>query len=257
MPDFPNYFDQPPTPQNAFDLFKGEWSTRLPDACGWTASTGPARLCEDYRVHWAAGQLGGFAGKRVLELGPLEGGHAYMLEQLNAASVLSLEASSRAFLKSLILKEAFGLTRTRFLLGDFMHYLRAPGESFDVIFACGVLYHMVNPVELIALMAKRGRAAFIWTQCYDPVYFAAHPQADSFFQPGRPATHEGFAHTLYRKSYGDSTKWSGFCGGSADANWMTRGDIVAAFQHFGFTVAATLDETNVHGPALLLAVTKA
>ena len=140
MPDFPNFFNSPPSPQNAFDLFKGEWSTRLPDACGWTASTGPARLCEDYRVHWAAEQLGGFAGKRVLELGPLEGGHAYMLEQLGAASVFSLEASSRAFLKCLVLKEAFGLTRTRFLLGDFMPYLHTTADEFDVIFACGVLY---------------------------------------------------------------------------------------------------------------------
>ncbi len=77
MSDFPNFFLQAPTAQNALDLFKGEWSTRLPDATGLVASTGPVRACEDYRVHWFEKHIpGGYAGKRVLELGPLEAGHS-------------------------------------------------------------------------------------------------------------------------------------------------------------------------------------
>ncbi len=256
MPEFPNFFGVPPSPQHTFDLFKDEWSTRLPDACGWTAGTGPGRFCEDYRVTWAASKLGGFAGKQVLELGPLEGGHAVMLEQMGAASVLSLEANSRSFLKCLLMKEAFGLTRTRFQLGDFLPYLRGTSHQFDVIFACGVLYHLVNPVELIELLARHTRAALVWTVCYDAAYFAAHPQAGTCFQPGQPANTSGFAHTLYRKSYGDAPQWRGFCGGATDASWMTRADILAAFEHFGFGLRAVVDEANIHGPALLLAVDK-
>src|SRR5688572_27997205 len=75
MSDFPNFFDAVPSAQNALDLFKGEWSCRLPDSIGLVASTVPVRAFEDYRVEWFSRAIGGFAGKRVLELGPLEAGH--------------------------------------------------------------------------------------------------------------------------------------------------------------------------------------
>lgn len=39
------------------------------------------RGCEDYRIEWFERIVGGFSGKRVLELGPLEEGHSYMLEK--------------------------------------------------------------------------------------------------------------------------------------------------------------------------------
>ena len=41
----------------------------------------------------------GVDGRRVLELGPLEGGHSYMLQRAGAARVLAIEANTRAFLK--------------------------------------------------------------------------------------------------------------------------------------------------------------
>lgn len=81
MSEFPQFFGVSPSQQNALDLFKDEWSTRLPDACGLVASTGPMRGCEDYRIEWFERIVGGFSGKRVLELGPLEEGHSYMLEK--------------------------------------------------------------------------------------------------------------------------------------------------------------------------------
>jgi hypothetical protein len=93
MSEFPSFFGVPPSLQHALDLFKGEWSTRLPDACGLVASTGPVRACEDYRVEWFESLIGGFAGKRVLELGPLEGGHAYMLEKMGAAEIIAVAAT--------------------------------------------------------------------------------------------------------------------------------------------------------------------
>jgi SAM-dependent methyltransferase len=257
LPDLPNYFGTAPNPQHALDLFKGEWSTRLPDACGLVASTGPARLCEDYRVDWAARQLGGFAGKHILELGPMEGGHAYMLEKMGAAGIVSLEANSRAYLKCLILKEVFGLTRTRFLLGDFLPYLHGTDAAFDVGFACGVLYHLINPVELIAQLARHCRAVFVWTHFYDPAFMAANPAIAGHFQPGQPASFEGFSHTLHRKGYGTAVQWKGFCGGGAsNACWLSSADILSAFEHFEFKITAQITEQNPNSPALLFVAEK-
>jgi hypothetical protein len=258
MSDFPEFFGVAPSPQNALDLFKGEWSTRLPDACGLVASTGPMRGCEDYRVNWFEPLVGGYAGKRVLELGPLEGGHAYMLEQKGAASVLSIEANPRSYLKCLVLKEVFRMQRTQFLLGDFLPYLRSTQEHFSVGFACGVLYHLLNPVELIQLLAKTCDSVFVWTHCYDAAFLQTHPELGQYFAPHtETATVGGFTHQLHRKTYANARDWKGFCGGGAgDACWLTRETILAAFQHFGFRVVSSVDEQNPNGPALLLAVTR-
>lgn len=250
--DFPHFFGAHPNHQNAIDLFKGEWSTRLPDASGMIASTGPARHCEDYRVTWAARELQGFGGKTILELGPLEGGHAYMLEQLDAAEILSVEANARAYLKCLILKEAFGLLRARFLLGDFIPFLRATRAVYDVGFACGVLYHQSNPIELIQLLANRCDSVFVWTHFHDATYLAKNSKAASCFEPPRESSVGGFTHTLFPRRYDTARNWGGFCGGGGPtACWLTQTTILAAFEYFGFSVGRTIVEENPNGPAFM------
>src|SRR5438105_2197528 len=73
------YVREPPSAQCAVDLFKGEWATALPEHLGVHAGT--LTLMEDPRIDWFIQQAGGVDGRRVLELGPLEGAHTYMLEQ--------------------------------------------------------------------------------------------------------------------------------------------------------------------------------
>ena len=94
-------------------------------------------------------KIGDYKGISVLELGPLEGGHAYMLEKAGVGSVLSIEANTRAFLKCLISKEIFGLNKCHFLLGDFTEYLNKLDEHirFDLVFASGVLYHQCRQLK--------------------------------------------------------------------------------------------------------------
>lgn len=262
MSDFPNFFLQAPTAQNALDLFKGEWSTRLPDATGLVASTGPVRACEDYRVHWFEKHIpGGYAGKRVLELGPLEAGHSYMLQHAGAAKVVAIEAAARAYLKCLVMKETFALDRVEFRLGDFVPYLKSSTETFDVALASGVVYHQKNPVELLSLLAGRARHLFIWTHYYDAQFMAARQDIGRYFEP-QPLPNEvaGFAHHLYRKRYAEALEWKGFCGGGdIDTSWLTKADLLGALQNFGFEIVETWDErkdgqpTNPNGPSILIA----
>lgn len=260
MSDYPSFFGVAPSLQNALDLFKGEWSTRLPDQTGLVASTGPVRACEDYRINWFEKQVGGFAGKRVLELGPLEAGHTYMLELAGAAGITSIEANPRAYLKCLVMKEVFALQRVKFLLGDFLPYLRTTTDRFDLGIASGVLYHLLNPVELLQLLAPRCDSLFLWTHCYDATYMAGHPDVGRYFDP-EPQTSSvgGFTHHLYRKRYGEALQWKGFCGGGAiDSCWLTQSDILGALQHLGYRVINLLEETkNPNGPSLLVAATRA
>lgn len=241
----PNTFEvRPPSVQNAVDIFAGHWATDLSDAIPGIVS-GRHHLFPDPRPGWAAEQLGvggRLDGMSVLELGPLEGAHSYSLEQLGAAEVVAIEANSTAYLKCLVVKEALGLQRTRFLLGDFSEYLREGGRRFDLIFASGVLYHMSDPLDLIALMCAASDRCFVWTHYYDAARC-----------PGRTAerlVRGGIETTYYRKDYG--AKGAQFWGGNQDtASWITRDAIFDAFARHGLSDIAVLDETPDHenGPA--------
>src|ERR1700744_4908288 len=83
------YITSAPSPQNSLDIFKGEWASRFPPPFQ-ELRAGEARLFEDERISWLGQVLGTISRMHVLECGPLEGGHTYMLEQLGASSILSV-----------------------------------------------------------------------------------------------------------------------------------------------------------------------
>ena len=62
-----------PTPQNAINIFAGEWSSRFP--AGLAVQAGNLGLFDDPRVHALASKYDALPKWHVLELGPLEGGH--------------------------------------------------------------------------------------------------------------------------------------------------------------------------------------
>ena len=88
------YVTRAPTQQNILDLFDGEWSSMMPTTSGLTTRPGTAALFEDGRIAWAEQQFGGFNARRILELGPLECGHTYMLHERGAESIVSIEANT-------------------------------------------------------------------------------------------------------------------------------------------------------------------
>jgi SAM-dependent methyltransferase len=246
------YVTDAPSPQHALDLFAGEWSSRFPPPMD-ALRAGPVPLFEDRRLDWALGALGGVEGAEVLELGPLEGAHSWMLEQRGAAAVTAVEANRRAFLKCLIVKETLGLTRARFLLGDFQAYLRtAPDARFDVGVASGVLYHMRDPVELLAQLTRVCRRVFLWTHYFDAARVAARPEVAARFRGAETATAGGFAHVLHPHWYQAARFNPAFCGsGAITPRWMEREAIVGALRFFGCDhVEVGLEEPDhVNGPA--------
>lgn len=249
-----NFFDKSPCNQNLIDLFKGQWSSVMPEHLG-VDSGGSAGLHFDERMEWALDLLGGCGGKSVLELGPLEAAHTAMLERSGAASITSIEANGLAYQRCLVVKELLDLKRSKFLLGNFVSYLRESRKSFDLGIACGVLYHMKNPVELIELLSARVRKLFVWTHFYDRDLVEADPRVASNFAGSWDAEHAGFAHSLHAHGYGEALDWKGFCGGGAESsNWMKKSEMLRAFEHFGFRlVGERIEEAHPHGPAVWLA----
>jgi hypothetical protein len=247
------YIHSAPSPQNALDVFKGDWWSHVPEPAGLKAGQLP--LFADDRITWAIEALGGVKDRTVLELGPLEAGHTYMLEQAGARSILAIEANTRAFLKCLIAKEVVGLHRSRFVLGDFEEYLRAGGAKFDAAIASGVLYHMRNPVELLHNLAGVTDRVFIWTQYYVKERLAAIPHMAHRFGEQHEAEQAGFRHTLHRYDYGDFLNTTRFAGGSEQySHWLSRDDLLAALRHAGLSEIEIGKEEVEHtnGPSISL-----
>jgi len=209
-------------------------------------------LFEDVRLHRLIELAGGVENCRVLELGPLEGAHSYMLEKAGARSVLAIEACVMSFVKCLIVKELLGLQRVAFEFGNFMPFLEESTESFDLIVASGVLYHQAEPLRLLKLLGERTATVFLWTHYYQEDVDSDRIKAHDFTRvPG--VRLDGFECDMYRLEYDRYLRFGKYRGGvDPYTNWMSRGDLLAALRHFGFSNLEIAFEQTVHpfGPNL-------
>lgn len=242
-----------PSVQNVADLFDGEWSAALPAESGVEVRAGRVPLFDDVRIAWAEQELGGFADRRVLELGPLEAGHTYMLHQRGAREVVAIEANRRAFLKCLCVKELYNLSRAHFLLGDFVKYLAEKKPKFDVAIASGVLYHMMEPIRLLDLLSQSADRLFIWTHYYDASRIA-DKLAYKFGEP-YAVQHDGRSYEAVDYGYKEALDWAGFTGGmEPGSRWLTRDSIVGFLRDAGYkNIKIRFDQPDhVNGPAFAL-----
>ena len=256
MPLRTNKFERrPPDHRNAIELFEGRWATDLSILNpAWPGGISP--LLEDSRLSKAARYLGSssqrFDGISVLELGPLEGAHTWQLERLGAERILAIEANTDAYLKCLIMKEVLGLKRATFMLGDFSPYLAETDDRFDLVFCSGVLYHMEYPLRLILDIARVGERCFVWTHYYDNT----HPKCSH--RVSTSAALDGYSAPHFAAPYRDRAQPQFWGGNKSSSSWMTRGDIIAAFRHFGFERVETFDDdpNHINGPSFSLAASK-
>lgn len=248
-----SYTSAAPSPQVAVDIFSGEWSSRLPDELNVTS--GDSGLFADPRIDTAIEWFGkGIVGADVLELGPLEGGHTFMLDRAGA-KVYAVESNSRAYLKCLVAKELLGMKHARFVRGDFVEFLRTQHHRYDLVVASGVLYHMADPVELLTLMAAAGDRLAIWTHYYDGETLRHSSTARQFQTPPEPYQFGDARYLLHPRDYLEALAWGGFCGGPETyAHWMERHDILDCLGRLGFTDIQINHEQPMHpnGPSFLL-----
>jgi hypothetical protein len=228
------YVHVAPSGKVALDIFRDEWSSRLPSP--YEGNSGQADLFNDDRITWAVDLLGGIEGFNVLELGPLEAGHTTMLESASAASIVAVEGNTRAFLKCLIVKELLRLNRSQFLCGDLMEYLDGDPGRFDLCVASGVLYHLQEPMKALHLISAASDQLLLWTHYYDKEILEGNAHLSPTFSSTLTERIGDFEYVHHRYEYGKALAWKGFCGGNADhANWLSRNDILSGLQQFGYS----------------------
>lgn len=239
-----------PSGQSAVDSLKGLWVSAFPTPD--VVSGGTIPLFADTRVAHAIKLMGGsLKGKRVLELGPLEGGHTYMAHQAEADEIIAVEGNSICYLKTLIAKEIYRLDRARILHGEIERWLEIDRSRFDVVFASGVFYHFTDPLESLIRLASHTDALFIWTHYMDD---AAMPVGDLRRAPFTGNTQQKIIGphkaTYHFRTYMGAEKNDTFCGGMENWSiWMEKDDFTRTLVELGFFVEEYMAApSHLNGP---------
>lgn len=244
---FDQYELRCPTYQNAIDALPG-WSSAFPSHLNLSAGAHP--LFADTRITWALERYGSIEGKKVLEVGPLEGMHTYMLNAQRPSRIDAVEANRLCFLRCLVTRDILNIDRSRFLLGDIQAWLAESEEVYDFAFASGVLYHMADPAGFLQKISARANALYIWTHYFDE---QAMPPSDVRRTPfsGRVEIKDvdGSSIRYYERSYNHANSNPSFCGGMKDRHfWLHRDDIMLLLKKFGYDeVLVQADEPNHSG----------
>jgi len=88
---------------------------------------------------------GSLSGKRVLDLGCLEGGYSVYLGRQGAKEVVGIEAREKNYQRCLLVKKLLNLDNLTFHKCDVKNVQREWLGEFDIVFAGGILYHLDDP----------------------------------------------------------------------------------------------------------------
>lgn len=250
---FDQYDSGRPDHQNAIDMLPG-WNCSFPSELKLKA--GPLGLFHDQRIRWALETFGSIEDKSVLEIGPLEGMHTHMLNQHRPRKIDAVEANRLCFMRCLISAQILNIDRATFYLGDAGLWLDETRETYDLIVASGVLYHMDDPVHFLKRVSKRCNALFLWTHFFlDEAMEPSDPRRWPFSGKVVEQELDGTRIRCYERSYKNAAKESTFCGGMRDRHfWLHRDDILAALKTLGFADIQIMGEDLKHpgGPCFSL-----
>lgn len=93
-------------------------------------------------------------GKTVIEMGPQEAAHTIMMHNFGTSKITSLEGRLSNYIKCCIIKNIYELNNTKFYLEDLRSCDLKKYGSFDVCLCSGILYHLLEPQELVAKISE-------------------------------------------------------------------------------------------------------
>lgn len=244
---FDQYCNDKPSHQNAIDVLPG-WNSAFPSSARLKA--GNHALFADPRIDWAVQQAGSIKDKKVLEIGPLEGMHTYMLNRHAPSSIDAVEANKQCFLRCLVTKEILGIDRAHFYLGDALKWLETEERHYDLAIASGVLYHMADPGHFLSQLTRRCDQLFIWTHYFDETAMpTGDPRRQAFNGKVETRSFAGVPVRYYERHYFNANATKEFCGGMKDRHyWMHRDDILGLIRALGFSdISITQEDPNHQG----------
>ena len=195
----------------------------------------------DLRVKTLMDHSGGsLTGKRVLDLGCLEGGFSLYLAKQGAREVVGIEARELNYERCLLLKDFFKLSNLTFHKSDVRMVRNDWLGEFDIIFAGGILYHLDDPyvvLQQLSQMVKDFLLVDTHVALREYRIFPKHKLSrhitERLFEgetyPGRWATE--FQPTASHQEIEESN-WSSW--GNAKSFWLLEESLVRMLMRLGF-----------------------
>ena len=146
-------------------------------------------------------------GKRIADLGCLEGGYALEFARMGM-DAFGIEVRQSNFENCLEVKRRVGLPNLDFAKDDVANLPKY--GAFDVIFCCGLLYHLDNPRAFVKMLGEQARDAVIINTHYAP--WDWYPK--SVFTLSQIEQHEGipgrwyFEHDANDEATLEKLKWA-------------------------------------------------
>jgi SAM-dependent methyltransferase len=206
---------------------------RLPDGTftmpesNWTTAESPWMTSAQRVVEIVFGDR--LAGRRVLDLGCLEGGYTLEFARMGMDAV-GIEVRESNYANCELVREAFDLPNLSFVRDDVWN-VSSQGPA-DVIFCCGLLYHLDRPRAFIELMASLAPKVIIMNTHYAPV------EPSPTFTLSDIVEHEGLPGRWYQEhaetdpSVLETFKWTSWS--NQQSFWLTKPAILTALHDAGF-----------------------
>ena len=102
--------------------------------------------------------------RTILELGSLEGGQTFLLARHpGVEQVLAIEGRASNIEKANFVRSLLGITNVEFRQANLEQVNLTTFGQFDVVFCCGILYHLPEPWKLIQQAPQVAPRLFLWT----------------------------------------------------------------------------------------------
>ena len=224
---------RPPLTDSARAIFEhvGPWTTRF-DIAGETLG-GIYNFIHDERIQRLAREVP-LAGKRILELGCLEGGHSVALSRYGPEEIVAVEGRVANYVRCCVIKNLFGLDRVRFALDDVRQVTPERYGLFDVLVTMGVLYHLRDPHVLVGNLARLGDVVYL-TTAYAT---SRHPQHSPEAQLETPW---GVFRGRRYSEYGLQDPLSGL---NEYSIWLYGDDLIEMFRRAGFGTVKVMHQDD-------------
>ena len=193
----------------------------------------------DYRIK-KLHELINLTGKSILEVGCFEGIHTLGL-RLYSDDVTAIDIRPLNVVKTVTRLSMHG-THAKVFVAN-VEELSVDFGRFDVIFHCGVLYHLASPIEHIFALGPMCTNLFLDTHVARDEAEIIERQAGNF---------------SYRGAYRAESSWlDPFSGKDAQSFWITRESLIAALTRAGFSSIDMIEHREErNGPRVAILASK-
>jgi len=172
----------------------------------------------------------GLQGVRIADLGCLEGGYSIEFARLGM-EVVGIEVRDVNFRNCEFARERLSLPNLRFVQDDVWNVERH--GPFDVIFCCGLLYHLDRPREFLTMLGRCAKKAIILNTHFAP------EETNRQFELSSIKENEGLRGRWFAEHDGtaamrDKSLWASW--NNKQSFWLCRPDLLHAVQQAGFEI---------------------